>query len=321
MKVCKIETYFNIEIFVITMTRSLPPRHTHASQQNYFRELETTSSATCRNISSANTLVTMKTRRPLTPEEVAESSRLKAIYDQRKSAAKAAGSNLTQADVAEACGWSGQSAFSQYATGKVPLNVEALLKLAKALRFDASEVSQRLMSTVASVQPSERIQPSVLMSDIEPWDDDTPLDDDEVYVPFLREVELAAGSGRFVIEESDAARLRFFKKDLRHNSVQFSNAKCVVVSGNSMLPVLRDGATVGINIGKSSLGDIVDGDMYAINHNGQLRVKQVYRLPTGIRLRSFNRDEHPDEDYTFAEVQEQQIVILGHVFWWGMFAR
>jgi phage repressor protein C with HTH and peptisase S24 domain len=263
----------------------------------------------------------MKTRRPLTPEEVAESTRLKAIYDQRKSAAKAAGSNLTQADVADACGWSGQSAFSQYATGRVPLNVEALLKLAKALGFNASEVSPRLMSTVASVQSSERIQPSVLMSDIKPWDDNTPLDDDEVYVPFLREVELAAGSGRFVIEESDSARLRFFKKDLRHNSVQFSNAKCVVVSGNSMLPVLRDGATVGINVGKSSLGDIVDGDMYAINHSGQLRVKQVYRLPTGIRLRSFNRDEHPDEDYTFAEIQEQQIAILGHVFWWGMFAR
>ncbi|KDN98934.1 LexA family transcriptional regulator [Pseudomonas donghuensis] len=263
----------------------------------------------------------MKIRRPLTPEEVAESARLKAIYEQRKAAAKAAGRSLTQADVAEACGWSGQSAFSQYATGKVPLNVEALLKLAKALDFNASEVSSRLMSTVASVQPRERIQPSVSMSDIQPWDDSTPLDDDEVYVPFLREVELAAGSGRFVIEESDQARLRFFKKDLRHNSVQFSSAKCVVVRGNSMLPVLRDGATVGVNTGKNSLGDIVDGDLYAINHNGQLRVKQVYRLPSGIRLRSFNRDEHPDEDYTFHQMQEEQIAILGHVFWWGMFAR
>ena len=169
--------------------------------------------------------------------------------------------------------------------------------------------------------PAERIQPSVAMSDIQTWDDETPLDDDEVYVPFLQEVELAAGSGRFAIAESDTSRLRFFKKDLRHNNVQFSNAKCVVVSGNSMLPVLRDGATVGVNVGKNSLGDIVDGDMYAINHNGQLRVKQVYRLPTGIRLRSFNRDEHPDEDYTFQEIQEQQIAILGHVFWWAMYSR
>jgi phage repressor protein C with HTH and peptisase S24 domain len=285
-----------------------------------FYQQQNTSSAVCFNISSANTLIRMKIRRPLTHEEVAESARLKAIYEQRKSAAKAAGRSLTQADVAEACGWSGQSAFSQYATGKVPLNVEALLKLAKALNFDASEVSSRLLSTVASVQ-QDRIQPSVNLGSIETWDDETPLDDDEVYVPFLHEVELAAGSGRFAIEESANSRLRFNKKDLRHNGVQFSNAKCVKVGGNSMMPVLRDGATVGVNVGKNSLSDIVDGEMYAINHNGQLRVKQVYRIPVGIRLRSFNRDEHPDEDYTFQQIQEQQISILGHVFWWAMYSR
>ena len=285
-----------------------------------FYQQQNTSSAVCLDISSANTLIRMKIRRPLTPEEVAESVRLKAIYEQRKSAAKAAGRSLTQADVAEACGWSGQSAFSQYATGKVPLNVEALLKLAKALNFDASEVSSRLVSTVANVQ-QERVQPSVKLGNIETWDDETPLDDDEVYVPFLHEVELAAGSGRFAIEENANSRLRFNKKDLRHNGVQFSNAKCVRVGGNSMMPVLRDGATVGVNVGKNSLSDIVDGEMYAINHNGQLRVKQVYRIPTGLRLRSFNRDEHPDEDYTFQQIQEQQISILGHVFWWAMYSR
>ncbi|MBC3410026.1 MULTISPECIES: LexA family transcriptional regulator [Pseudomonas] len=159
------------------------------------------------------------------------------------------------------------------------------------------------------------------LSDISLWDDDTPVEDDEVSVPFLREVELAAGSGRFVIEESEHARLRFGKRSLRHNGVQFDNAKCVTVRGNSMLPVLRDGATVGVNTGKCTVGDIIDGDLYAINHNGQLRVKQVYRLPTGIRLRSFNRDEHPDEDYSFQQMQDEQISVLGHVFWWGMYAR
>ncbi len=173
----------------------------------------------------------------------------------------------------------------------------------------------------AGSRPAEQTQPGVKLGTIETWDDETPLDDDEVYVPFLHEVELAAGSGRFAIEESDSSRLRFFKKDLRQNGVQFSNAKCVTVSGNSMVPVLRDGATVGINMGKNSFGDIVDGEMYAINHHGQLRVKQVYRIPAGIRLRSFNRDDHPDEDYTFQDVQEQQISILGHVFWWAMYSR
>lgn len=156
---------------------------------------------------------------------------------------------------------------------------------------------------------------------IDGWDERTPLDDDEVEVPFLREVELAAGSGRFVIQEDEGETLRFRKRNLRENGVQFNQAKCVTVRGHSMTPVLRDGATVGINLGKTTLGDIIDGDLYAISHSGQMRVKQVFRLPSGIKLRSFNREDHPDEDYSFQQMQDEQISILGHVFWWGMYAR
>jgi len=153
------------------------------------------------------------------------------------------------------------------------------------------------------------------------WDDDTPVADDEVSIAFLRQVELAAGSGRFAIEESERAKLRFGKRSLRHNGVEFDQAKCVTVRGESMLPVLRDGATVGVNVGKRSLEEVIDGDLYALNHNGQLRVKQLYRLASGIRLRSFNRDEYPDEDYDYGDLEDEQLVILGHVFWWGMYAR
>ncbi|WP_420875972.1 S24 family peptidase [Pseudomonas proteolytica] len=153
------------------------------------------------------------------------------------------------------------------------------------------------------------------------WDEGTPVDTDEISVPYLREVELAAGSGRFVIEEGEKSSLRFDKRSLRQNGVQFDKARCVTVRGNSMLPVLRDGAIVGVNIASTGLAEVVDGDLYAINHNGQLRVKQLYRLPTGMRMRSFNRDEHPDEDYSYQQLQDEQISILGHVFWWGMYAR
>lgn len=219
---------------------------------------------------------------------------------------------LRATDISERTGVS-RTTVSFWLSGTNGAKGKNLLALAKALECSPDWLSDGVGS------PGDGRANA--LSPIEPWDENTPLDDDEVYVPFLQEVELAAGSGRFVIEESDSARLRFFKKDLRQNGVQFSNAKCVKVGGNSMLPVLRDGATVGVNIGKNTLSDIVDGDMYAINHNGQLRVKQVYRLPTGIRLRSFNRDEHPDEDYTFQQIQEQQISILGHVFWWAMYSR
>lgn len=281
-------------------------------------EQANTSSAVCGGISAANILLGMKTRRPLTDEELAESQRLKAIYEQKKSASRAAGKSLTQADVADACGWSGQSAFSQYATGKVPLNVEALLKLSKALGFDPVDVSPRLMRGITNPQSGS---PVAGLGDIQTWDEKTPLEEHEVEVPFLREVELSAGSGRFGIEEDDGTKLRFAKKSLRANGVPFDQAKCVTVRGNSMLPVLRDGATVGVNTARTSITEVTDGDLYAINHSGQLRVKQVFRLPGGIRLRSFNRDEHPDEDYSFHQMHDEEISILGHVFWWAMYAR
>lgn len=155
------------------------------------------------------------------------------------------------------------------------------------------------------------------MSPISVWDDETPLDEDEVEVPFLREVELAAGSGRTAIQESAGFKLRFGKRSLRRQGVQPENAVCVTISGNSMEPVLRSGATVGVDRGKK---DVVDGDLYAINHGGQLRVKQVYRLPGGgIRLHSFNLIDHPDESYPLEAMQEHGIEIIGRVFWGAMF--
>ncbi|ASE19288.1 XRE family transcriptional regulator [Pseudomonas protegens] len=214
-----------------------------------------------------------------------------------------------------------QSTLSRILSGKiVDPSDKHISRIAEYFQVSTDQLRGRVdIAPARAAAPRGEIHSE--LKDISLWDDDTPVDDDEVSVPFLREVELAAGSGRFVIEESERASLRFGKRSLRHNGVQFDQAKCVTVRGNSMLPVLRDGATVGVNAGKCAIGDIVDGDLYAINHNGQLRVKQLYRLPTGIRLRSFNRDEHPDEDYSFQEIQEEQISILGHVFWWGMYAR
>lgn len=154
---------------------------------------------------------------------------------------------------------------------------------------------------------------ATLLGPIDVWDDDTPLDDDEVYVPFLKEVELSAGSGRTVVEQSHKQKLRFGKLTLRKQGVQPDNAVCVTVSGNSMEPVLPDKSTVGVDQGCTG---VTDGKMYAIDHDGQLRVKILYRMPGGgIRMRSFNRDEHPDEEYSAQEMIDQNIQIKGKVFW------
>ncbi|WP_164446320.1 S24 family peptidase, partial [Pseudomonas viridiflava] len=152
-----------------------------------------------------------------------------------------------------------------------------------------------------------------ILGSFDVWDDDTPLDDDEVYVPFLKEVELSAGNGKTMVEQSHQQKLRFGKLTLRRQNVQPSEAVCVTVGGNSMEPVLPDRSTVGVDRGTTS---IVDGKMYAINHDGQLRVKMLYRLPGGgVRMRSYNRNEHPDEEYSAQDMVDKQIIVVGKVFW------
>ncbi|MGV2834638.1 XRE family transcriptional regulator [Pseudomonas shirazensis] len=220
---------------------------------------------------------------------------------------------LSQSELARRLGLSAQAVQKWEAGKSTPRNAK-LTALAGILGTTVGFLLQGENGDTDTLKAPE-------LSDIDAWDETTPLDEDEVEISFLKEVELSAGSGSFVIQESTDESLRFPKKKLRENHVQAAQARCVTVRGNSMTPVLRDGATVGVDLGKTRLADIIDGDLYAVNHGGQLRVKQVFRLPTGLRLRSFNRDDHPDEDYTFEQMHDLQLQIIGHVFWWAMYAR
>lgn len=77
--------------------------------------------------------------------------------------------------------------------------------------------------------------------------------------------------------------------------------------------LISDGSTIGIDRGRT---EIRDGEIYAIDHDGMLRVKYLYRLPGGaLRLRSENLTEYPDEILTAEQVASLRI--LGWVFWWS----
>lgn len=148
----------------------------------------------------------------------------------------------------------------------------------------------------------------------EVWDSKTPLHDDDVELPFFTEVELSAGIGSEVVREDNGFKLRFSKSSLRRANVDPSNAACVQIKGDSMEPILSDGATVGVD---TSQTNIIDGKMYAIDHAGMLRVKVLHRIPGGLRVRSFNSDEYPDETYKGDELND--IKVIGKVFWSAAF--
>lgn len=143
------------------------------------------------------------------------------------------------------------------------------------------------------------------------WDDDTPLDDDEVARPCFTEVEASAGAGKTVVQENHGPKIRFSRRTLSKCGVLEDNAYGIKVSGNSMMPVLPHGATIGVDVGNKS---IVDGEMYAIDHDGMLRVKMLYRVPGNqVRLASFNREEYKDETVSMNEVK-----VIGRVFWYSV---
>ncbi|WP_432777602.1 helix-turn-helix transcriptional regulator [Pseudomonas fortuita] len=250
-----------------------------------------------------------------------EAKALKAIYRERKRE----NPSLTQDHIADLCDWSGQSVVSQYLNGKIPLNLPALLKFAKVLDFKLSDVSPRLSDQLmppwlSKSQPPEISTKGPTRADfdlqpIEVWDDETPLGDDEVEIPFFKEVELSAGKGSQVMLEVHGRKLRFGKRTLSRKNIDPMAAGCVPVTGNSMEPVLPDGSTVGVDTAATA---VQDGKMYAIDHDGQLRVKLLYRIPGGgLRLRSYNEAEHPDERYE-REYVENHIRVIGKVFWYSV---
>lgn len=87
-----------------------------------------------------------KQRRELTEAEVQTAERLRKIWTSKKHEL-----NLTQESLGLACGWSGQTAVSQFLNAYVPLNVDAVLRLSKALKVHPAEI----MPDISALLPDQ----------------------------------------------------------------------------------------------------------------------------------------------------------------------
>ena len=148
---------------------------------------------------------------------------------------------------------------------------------------------------------------------IDPWDDETPVDEGEVAVRFLKDIEFACGDGSVTDEDYNGYMLRFSKATLRRVGARTDGkgVLCFPARGDSMEPNIPNGTTVAVNTDDKR---IIDGKIYAINENGWKRIKMLYRIgPDRLSVRSYNKAEHPDE-----EKPAQDVEIIGRVFWWSI---
>jgi phage repressor protein C with HTH and peptisase S24 domain len=153
-----------------------------------------------------------------------------------------------------------------------------------------------------------------LLGVLDLYDEELDEHSDDVLLDFLTPQHLSAGAQRTEMTEPVEHKLRFSKALLNKLGIAESAAYGWVVEGNSMAPVLPEGALLGIDTQQT---EIKDGDIYAIDHFGNLRIKMLYNLPGGsIRLRSYNQVEWPDEHVSYEELS--CIKVLGRVFWWSV---
>ncbi|MEA9993563.1 S24 family peptidase [Pseudomonas sp. 10B1] len=138
---------------------------------------------------------------------------------------------------------------------------------------------------------------------------------EDVRLPLLEEIEAPQGLGQTVVVQAPTRKIRLPLSTLQSMSIEPGNAVCAQMIGNSMAEKIQAGSIVGIDRG---LTQIIDGEMYVLEHDGMLRVKYLYRLAGGcLRLRSHNSAEYPDEVYAPEQIQQQNIRVVGWVFWWS----
>ncbi|WP_248800076.1 helix-turn-helix transcriptional regulator [Pseudomonas sp. MWU13-2105] len=154
--------------------------------------------------------------------------------------------------------------------------------------------------------------------DQEPYsarDDLAATERNDVQVPLYKETPAAHGSSQTQVAIMPGRKVRLPYRILQAMGVEPDQAICAPMTGNSMAEKIQDGSTIAID---RSLTQVVDGEMYALEHDGMLRVKYVYRLPAGaLRLRSHNSAEYPDEVFSAEQLEAQSVRILGWVFWWS----
>lgn len=88
------------------------------------------------------------TKRNLTPAEVEAAARLRRLWNQKKSEL-----HLTQEKVAHLCGWGTQGTFSHYLQARIPLNTDAILKLAKVLQVRPEDIMPEITDLLAPFLP------------------------------------------------------------------------------------------------------------------------------------------------------------------------
>lgn len=150
-------------------------------------------------------------------------------------------------------------------------------------------------------------------SRIDDWNNDTPLDDDEVAIKFYKSLAFACGNGtEGIAYEDEWRRLRFSRITLDRMGIYKDKTFAATAHENSMMPTICSGDTIFVDMSRDT---IKDGKIFAVEHGGLFYCKRLYKLPNGgVRIVSDNKDEFPERELNADEIVEQEFKVIGWVF-------
>ncbi|RJL73017.1 XRE family transcriptional regulator [Acinetobacter radioresistens] len=211
--------------------------------------------------------------------------------------------NLKQADIARATGKS-TAAVTKWLRGENIPKAENLKAIAKLL-----EVSDEWLLTGKNLTVLE----SQDLQSLSEWDETTPIEEDEIEIPFFQNFSFDCGSGSVgEALKAQSQALRISKATLRDLGIEKENAVATGASGDSMKPTIKDGDTIYLDLGRKT---IKDGKIFAICHGGLFVAKRLYNLPMGgVRIVSDNTAEYPEVLLTAEERKEQEFEVIGWVW-------
>lgn len=134
-------------------------------------------------------------------------------------------------------------------------------------------------------------------------------------VPELADVRLAAGDGIESHAEDQTGVIQFRRSFLRSVGADGGKARVVYAKGDSMEPVIKDGAALLVVPNENlTLRDLAAGGIYAINYDGKMIVKMLAKDKLAQRwvARSLNAD-YPDIPLE----NGLPVRVLGQVVWTG----
>lgn len=204
---------------------------------------------------------------PLTPAQLADAARLRSLFQKWKGERRDRGESASQEVVAGLLGFSSQSSVSQYLNGKIPLNVNALLKFAELLGVPPERISPDLaeeISRIAEAAAQERAK-NLVYADLDPD-----------LVPIRQVVfKISAGIAGFSVEfsDEDAEEPLFLPRNwIERRDLDPSKLYATRVNGNSMSPRILDGDVIVVDTANTSREKDA---IVAVNHEGELTVKRL----------------------------------------------